>query len=272
MEYINFNSHVMRSICAQFQVDPIELGLDYLTTANGRASQGKESGQFKITYSRERGLLPILYFIEDMINQDVIPALDKDLASRYRFKFLGYTDDTPQTDISLRQAQMTVFSTMNDLLKNEDKKPIKHPVADLPLNQSFWTLVDKMMTKGEQREFFFGDKGATQRDELKYLPGDPMFLQFQNLLMTKDAQKKAEEQQKQMDHEQGMQKQQMDDDSEKKKQSDAEAAVNHGRQESPVQQLQEAAKQTGATKAGNIEGTVTRNPINVAADAEKENQ
>lgn len=271
MEYINFNSHVMRSICAQFQIDPIELGLDYLTTANGRASQGKESGQFKITYSRERGLLPILFFFEDLINQDVIPALDKELATKYQFKFVGYTDETPQTDISLRQAQMTVFATMNDLLKNEDKKPIDHPVADLPLNQAFWTVVDKMMTKGEQREAFLGDKGATERDELKYLPGDPMFLQWANMLMTKDAQKKAQEQQQQqMEAQQQAEQQQAQADGAQKNQADAEAAVRHGKPESPVQQLQETAKQFGATRASNVEGTMERNPINALADAEKE--
>jgi hypothetical protein len=277
MEYINFNSHVMRSICAQFQIDPIEVGLDYLTTANGRAaSQAKESGQFKITYSRERGLLPILYFIEDLINQDIIPALDKELASKYKFKFVGYTDDTAQTDISLRQAQMTVFSSMNDLLKNEDRKPIDHPIADLPLNQAFWGLVDKMMTKGEQREVFLGDSGATQRQELQYLPGDPMFLQWQNMLMTKQAQKEAKDQQQQqmamqqqqMEHEHDLQRQQVDHDSEGRKQAAAEAAVKAG--QSPVQQLQETAKEFGVTRASNVEGRVMRNPINVAADTEKE--
>jgi len=275
MEYINFNSHIMRSICAQFQIDPIEVGLDYLTTANGRAaSQAKESGQFKITYSRERGLLPILFFIEDLINQDVVPALDKTLAERYKFKFVGYTDDTPQTDISLRQAQQTVFASMNDLLKNEDKKPLSHPIADLPLNQSFWTLVDKMMTKGEQREFFLGDTGATNRNELKYLPGDPMFLQFQNLLMTKQAHKEAkDQQQQQMEMQQQQlesQQQAADGQAEKQKQADAQAAVRHSKQESPVQQLQESAKQYGATRAGSVEGQVMRNPINAAAEAEKE--
>lgn len=277
MEYINFNSHVMRSICAQFQIDPIEVGLDYLTTANGRAaSQAKESGQFKITYSRERGLLPILYFIEDLVNQDIVPALDKELAAKYKFKFVGYTDDTAQTDISLRQAQMTVFSSMNDLLKNEDRKPIDHPIADLPLNQAFWGMVDKLMTKGEQREVFLGDKGATQRQELQYLPGDPMFLQWSNLLMTKQAQKEAKEQQQQqaemqqqqMEHEHDLQRQQVDHETSGKNQAAAEAAVKAG--QSPVQQLQETAKEFGATKAANVEGKMMRNPINVAADTEKE--
>jgi hypothetical protein len=164
---------------------------------------------------------------------------------------------------------------MNDLLKNEDRKPIDHPIADLPLNQAFWGLVDKMMTKGEQREVFLGDKGATERDELKYLPGDPMFLQFQNLIMTKQAQKEAKAQQQQqmsmqqqqMDHEHDLQRQQVDGDVERQKQADAEAAVKGG---SPIKQLQETAKEYGATKASNVEGTMTRNPINVAADLEKE--
>jgi phage portal protein BeeE len=75
MEYLNYNSHIMRAICTQFQIDPIELGLDFLTSANGRAaSNAKESGQFKITYSRERGLLPLMIMIEDMINNDIMCA------------------------------------------------------------------------------------------------------------------------------------------------------------------------------------------------------
>jgi hypothetical protein len=264
MEYINFNSHVMRSICAQFQIDPIEVGLDYLTSANGRAaSQAKESGQFKITYSRERGLLPILFFIEDFINEDIIHALDPELSNKYKFKFVGYTDDTPMTDISLRQAQMTVFSTMNDLLQNENKNKISHPVADLPLNQSFWMLVDKMMTKGEQREFFLGDKGATERKELSYLPGDPMYLQWANMLLTKDVQNKA---QKQQEEQMQMQQEQMDQEKEKQAQADAAKSVSSG---DALKQLQENAKQYGATSSSNVEGVMEKNPINAAVEASK---
>lgn len=265
MEYINFNSHVMRSICAQFQIDPIEVGLDYLTSANGRAaSQAKESGQFKITYSRERGLLPLLFFIEDLINEDIIYSLDPELSKKYKFKFVGYTDDTPMTDISLRQAQMTVFSSMNDLLQNENKDKIKHPVADLPLNQSFWALVDKMMTKGEQREFFLNDKGATERKELSYLPGDPMYLQWANMLLTKDVQNKA---QKQQEEQMQMQQEQMDQEKQKQAQADAARSVSSG---DALKQLQENAKQYGATSSSNVEGVMEKNPINAAVDASKE--
>jgi phage portal protein BeeE len=74
MEYLNYNMHLMRAICSQFQIDPMELGLDLLVTG-GRAAnmQGHEA---KIEFSREKGLYPILMFIEDIINRDIIPAID----------------------------------------------------------------------------------------------------------------------------------------------------------------------------------------------------
>lgn len=282
MEYINFNSHIMRSICAQFQIDPIEVGLDYLTTANGRAAnQAKESGQFKITYSRERGLLPILMFVEDLINEDVLPALDAELASRYKFKFVGYTDDTPQTDISLRQAQMTVFSSMNDLLRNEDKQPIDHPVANLPLNTAFWGIVEKNMTRGEIRETFLGDKGASTKPELQYIPQDPGFLSWNQLMMTISQQKKQEKQmQEQQEQQQQMQQQQMQMEQEKhQREGEAhDAAMNQHKQaqasavvdaQQNAESLRDIAKRYGATSATNIEGRNLRNPINVADDADK---
>jgi len=289
MEYINFNSHIMRAICAQFQIDPIEVGLDYLTSANGRAaSNAKESGQFKITYSRERGLLPLLLMVEDMINSDIIKAYDSELADKYIFKFHGYDDNTAQTDVALRQAQMTTFASMNDLLVAEGKKKIELPVADVPLNQSFWGLIEKNYTRGEIREFFFGDKGASKRPELQYLPADPQFLAWSQMLLTMSSQKKQmedqkeaqeqqqqqqqqqlEQQQEQADHDKQLQLGQDQREQEKHKQEmstvedqKAQAAVNHG------QSLHDAAKLFGASGADHVGGKIMKNPMNLFSDEE----
>jgi hypothetical protein len=284
MEYINYNSHIMRSICAQFQIDPIELGLDYLTSANGRSAGGaKESGQFKITYSRERGLIPLLMFFEDLVNTDILPALDKDLASKYEFKFFGYTDETPQTEVTLRQAQMTTFASMNDLLRWEEKEKLSLAIADVPLNQAFMQLVEKNMTRGEIREYFLGDKGASKNPMLQYIPGDPMFLPFQQMLLTKEQMKKQEEQQQQQmeaQQQQQMAEDQKDATKDKREQQahdhdmaaqrseHARLAVSAG--QSPIADLRDAAKATGASAASNVEGRVMANPINVAAQTEGE--
>jgi hypothetical protein len=276
MEYINFNSHIMRSICSQFQIDPIEVGLDYLTSANGRgAAQAKESGQFKITYSRERGLIPILMFIEDVINNDIVPVLNPVFAQKYRFKFFGYTDETAQTDLALRQGQMTTFASMNDLLRWEEKKEIDHPVAKLPLNQSFWAMVEKNMTRGEIRETFFGDVGASQRPELQYIPGDSMFASWQQMLLTISNMKKQEAmQQQQMEQQNQLQQQQEAREQEKHDHEVATTRSEHARLAvaagQPPRSLQDIAKEAGATGSTNIGGKVIANPINVYAKDDKE--
>jgi HK97 family phage portal protein len=288
MEYINFNNHLMRIVCTQFNIDPVELGLDYLISANGRAPAQQANNEYKIAYSRERGLYPILMFIEDLINSEIIPAIDDGLSNKYKFVFTGYTDETPQTQIAQMQAEMTVWKSMNDLLIQSQKDKIKHPGADLPLNQAFWALVEKNYTRGEIRESFFGDKDASKRRELQYIPGDPAFMSWQQTILALDqakdqktqaaGQQSAEQQQMDMDkqkHEQDLKLNEQkhrhaeaahDRDGEKHKmeieQLKAQAAadvVGHSGGGNP---LSDAAKQFGASKSSNIGGKVVANPLN----------
>jgi hypothetical protein len=276
MEYINFNNHLMRILCSQFQIDPTELGLDYLISGTGRAPMQQANNEYKITYSRERGLVPILMFVEDIINCDVLPAIDPKICDKYKFVFTGYTDETPQTEIAQMQAEMTVWKTMNDLLQQAQKDKIGEKAADVPLNQAFWALVEKNYTRGEIREKFFGDKGASERRELQYIPGDQAFLAWQQVLLTIDNMKKQEEQQagqqEQMQQEaqmkaqaeeqkhkhaeakHGREKEKHDLETEQIKAQAASDAVHHG--------LKDTAKQFGATQDTNVGGQPVANPIN----------
>lgn len=277
MEYINFNNHLMRILCTQFQIDPMELGLDYLVSSNGRSNMQQASSEYKVNYSRERGLLPLLTFIEDMINGDILPALDKDLAAKYVFTFTGYTDETPQTEIAQLQAEVSVYKSMNDVLRQAQKDPIKHKIADLPLSASFWALVEKNYTRGEIREMFLGDKGAAERKELQYIPGDPSFAAWQQFLASLA---NVKDQKKQMAAQQDAASQEAQVEQEKNEQEHRHAEAAHGRDEEKHKMemeqlkanaahgaashasLQDSAKQFGATAANHIGGTTVANPIN----------
>jgi hypothetical protein len=278
MEYINFNNHLLRAICAQFQIDPVEIGLDYLASANGRSPAQQANNEYKINYSRERGLYPILMFIEDLINSDILPAIDKNLANKYKFVFTGYTDESPQTDIAQAQAEMTVHSTMNDLLCRAEKQKLDAEVADLPLNAAFWALVEKNYTRGEIREKFFGDKGASTRKELQYIPGDPMFMGWQQLLLTIDRTKKqdqmmaeqaqAAQQQQDLENAHAHGKHQREEEAHarenEKHKAEMEALKNQAAHAAVTQgNLGKIAKQFGAaSKPLNIGGTPVANPLN----------
>lgn len=271
MEYINFNNHILRAICAQFQIDPIEIGLDYLASANGRGAAAAQSNQAKIEYSRERGLYPLFMFIEDLVNCDLIPALSPELAAKYKFEFVGYTDETPQTQVAQLQAEMTVHSSMNDLLKASQKSSIKEPGADLPLNPSFWALIEKNYTRGEIREKFFGDKGAALRKELQYLPGDPAFMGWQQLMITMDRQKQQDKMMKQQQQAEGQQAELENRHAEgehsreeEKHNMEMEMIRNQGAHEAVANgSLKDTAKQVGAASTPlHVAGKTIANPIN----------
>lgn len=264
MEYLNYNNHIMRALCTQFQIDPVELGLDYLVSATGKAPAGQESNESKITYSRERGLYPLLMVIEDMMNCDILPTIDKDLATKYEFKFVGYTDETPQTNVALLQAEMSVYSTMNDLLRSAGREAVDDPIFDTPMNDTFWQMVERNYTRGEIRERFFGDKGASERRELQYIPGDASFMGWQQLLMTMDRTKRQDkleaqqvEAEQQQSQEQSQREQEQHDLGMKEAQArHAHAAVEH-------QSQHDIAKETGlASKALMIDGKPVANPVN----------
>jgi hypothetical protein len=286
MEYINFNNHLMRILCTQFQIDPMELGLDYLVSSNGRSNMQQASSEYKVNYSRERGLLPLLTFLEDLINCDIIPALDKDLAAKYKFCFTGYTDETPQTEIAQLQAEVSVYKSMNDVLRQTQKDPIPHNIANLPLSAAFWALVEKNYTRGEIREMFLGDKGAAERKELQYIPGDPSFMAWQQLLSSFI---NVKEQKKQMAAQQDAETQQAQLEQQKAEQEHRHAEAEHDRDKEKhsmemeqlkanaahnvVQaSLQDSAKQFGATKASHIGGHTVANPINHLGKSDKTNE
>jgi hypothetical protein len=242
------------------------------------------NNEYKITYSRERGLIPILMFFEDMVNCDILPAIDKGLGHKYKFVFTGMTDETPQTEIAQMQAEMTVWKTMNDLLQQSQKDKINEKVADLPLNQAFWALAEKNMTRGEIREKFFGDKGASQRRELQYIPADQAFLAWQQLLITMDQVKQQQAQQAAaMSQEQQQAQAKMDQEAQKHKHAEAKHSREEEKHKMEMEQahakaasdavqtgmpLHDIAKEFGASKATNVGGKVIANPINTIGDAE----
>ena len=277
MEYIEYNSHLMRSICTQFQIDPVELGLDHLVGGGKAVSSGDGNAQ-KVEFSRERGLYPILMFLENFINQDIIPAIDSEYIKKYKFQFEGYTDETPQTEVALLQAEMTVNKSMNDLLLAARKPKIKHPVGDLPMNQTFWALVEKNMTRGEIREEFFNDKGASKKKELQYIPADPAFIGWQQMLMTIDQMKQqaqaqqseaaAQQAQAQQEQEAADHQKQLDEGQHSREQEKHEAEMNQLKGQAAMnaakhgKSMGDIAKETGASKSINIGGKNIKNPLN----------
>jgi glucan-binding YG repeat protein len=163
---------------------------------------------------------------------------------------------------------------MNDLLKKAQKTAIKDPAAYLPLNQLFWTLVEKNYTRGEIRELFFGDKEASKKKELQYIPGDPAFMGWQQLLLTIDNQKVQQKQMKDQTElqakQQELQSQQAEEEQRREKEKhELEVSAHRDAAAHSVvsASLKDTAKQYGAaSKPLEVGGKIVANPINVLGD------
>lgn len=90
MEFSNWLTYLARLICSVYKIDPREIG--YNIDADGAGVNYESSVQEKLTYSKEKGLIPLLQFIEDKINHYLIfPISNK----KYKFQFTG-VDNTQQ--------------------------------------------------------------------------------------------------------------------------------------------------------------------------------
>jgi hypothetical protein len=203
MEYIQYTDHLIRTICAQAQIDPTEIGFEYLSRGTQQSTLNSPNNEWKLQASAERGLIPILRFFEDLVNHDLLKEISPVLAEKYLFKFIGLQSETRQQEITRLQAEMAVHCTFNDLLRQVKKDPIgKDAGGDIPLNTLWWGLVQQCLTIGEIREKFFGDSGASKKQEFAYIPSQMFLAWNQQLQQQKMQQEQAQQQQQQMAMEQ----------------------------------------------------------------------
>jgi hypothetical protein len=158
---------------------------------------------------------------------------------------------------------------MNDLLRSSGKEAIDSPACDVPMNQTWWQMIEKNYTRGEIREMFFGDKGASQRRELQYILSDPAFIGWQQLLMTMDRTRKQDQQaaeQAKAEQAQAEQQGQREDEAHQREQEQHDMAMREAesRHAHGVVNQHDIAKEMGAgSQALFIDGKPVANPINV---------
>ena len=138
-------------------------------------------------------------------------------------------------------------------------------------------LVEKNFTRGEIREKFFGDKGAMQRRELQYIPADPAFLGWQQLLLTIDRARKQDEQMKQQmqaqqvaqEHSQAMDEKQHQLEKEQHEAEQTSIKDRAAHDAVKAGSLKDIAKEFGASnQPDRVGGQVISNPINKFGDNE----
>lgn len=99
MEMGDFRDKLRTDICSVFGVDPIEIGQRVASNSGGMSAS--DNTEAKIDLSRDRGLIPILQWIETTINRFLMPKL----APGYIMRWTGINAEDEMAKVAYLTAQ-----------------------------------------------------------------------------------------------------------------------------------------------------------------------
>lgn len=130
MEFEQWMNYLIRICCAVYQIDPAEINFD-ISKINS-STLNESSNETRIKASRDKGLKPLLDYIQGLINNHVIPRWNKEYAKKYRFEFVGLDAETRQQEIDRLQKETGVWKTINEARIEMGREPIES--GDIVLN------------------------------------------------------------------------------------------------------------------------------------------
>lgn len=143
MEFSNWLEYLSRLTCAIFKIDPSELGYNF----SGENNVNYDSSvQEKLIYSKEKGLVPLLRFIEKQINKYIVTPYSN---GKYRFKFTGIDNsDSLIENLDLQKVEKGVMSFGEYRAKHN--LPTQIEEDDFLLNSN-WIQFKQMQQGGQEQ-------------------------------------------------------------------------------------------------------------------------
>lgn len=112
MEFDNWMNYLIKIACAVFQIDPAEINFDISKGTNSTLQEA--NNEEKLKASKDKGLRPLLDYIEDLVNNHILVYWDKELASKYKFKFVGFDAESRRAEQERIQKETSVWKTINE--------------------------------------------------------------------------------------------------------------------------------------------------------------
>lgn len=127
MGFQSWIEYLIKLTCAFYLIDPAEVNFDLRGSSQQQPifMSGNEAQQ-KI--SRDRGLSPLLQYVEDAVNKHIVWRIDP----RYMFGFVGLNAKTQEQAIELASKEVSSKLTLNEVRALDDLPPVKG--GDIVLN------------------------------------------------------------------------------------------------------------------------------------------
>lgn len=130
MQFESWLNYLINLLSSLYGIDPAEINFPNRggATGSGRAPMNEGNSGDKSQLSQNKGLLPLLEFIESTINQNII----SEFSNKYRFQFVGGDSSAEMQKIRILAEKTEFVMTINEAREELGLDPI--PGGDVPAN------------------------------------------------------------------------------------------------------------------------------------------
>lgn len=142
MEFDNWTKFLIVLLCSVYRIDPSELGFQFREAANLFGQQGQRE---RLDHSKQKGLYPLLIFLQDIINKFLISELDEEM----EFAFMGIEVEDEEKQVKLDSEKLSAgMVSMQDMFRKYSGREFDEN-KDIILNQVYQTQKQASMFGGE---------------------------------------------------------------------------------------------------------------------------
>lgn len=153
MEFNEWIKFLIIMTCSVYRIDPSELGFNF---KESQQIFGQDGQRERLKHSREKGLKPLLIFLQGIITKYIVSELDEN----YEFAFTGIDVEDEEAQVKLDSEKLSSgMVSMQDIFKKYNGRDFD-PEKDIILNQVY-----QGMKQVEEQNKMFGASQPGQQPE-----------------------------------------------------------------------------------------------------------
>ena len=166
MEYTSWMEYLIKIACGQYSIDPSEIGWD-ISRSGSSGGLFEGSQEQKLQHSKDKGLYPILKFIQKKINKYIIEPLNPD----FEFVFMGLNGLSIEDELDMDIKKVGSFMTVNEAREKYDLKPLDY--GDIPTNSTLLQNKNQANQTTEQDSNKESNQANNEDNEEQASPDNP---------------------------------------------------------------------------------------------------
>lgn len=166
MEYSSWMEYLIKIACAVYCIDPSEIGWD-ISRGNGNSGLFEKSDAERIQNSKDKGLYPLLKFIQRKINKYIVEQINPE----FEFVFMGLNGKTIEQELEMDIKKLGAFQTVNEVRQKWDLPEIEvggDVIENSVYFQAYNQAKQQEMQEQQQQEMMSQQGGEENYEEEGY--------------------------------------------------------------------------------------------------------